>query len=70
MGPHWTPGCRLHRRRRLQRGDLILPVRLPSGAGRWPRLVHFLNNPDTWHKVDLVRHRDTAAPGGWAYEAI
>ncbi|MFJ9761619.1 zinc ribbon domain-containing protein [Streptomyces sp. NPDC101149] len=52
-----------------QRGDLILPVRLPSGAGRWPRLVHFLNNPDTWHKVDLVRHRDTAAPGGWAYEA-
>ncbi|MGW1725876.1 zinc ribbon domain-containing protein [Streptomyces sp. NPDC002306] len=52
-----------------QRGDLVLPVRLPSGAGRWPRLVHFLNNPDTWHKVDLVRRRDTSAPGGWAYEA-
>jgi hypothetical protein len=52
-----------------QRGDLIVPVRLPSGAGRWPRLVHFLNNPETWHKVDLVRRRDTCAPGGWAYEA-
>ncbi|REE58467.1 hypothetical protein BX257_0890 [Streptomyces sp. 3212.3] len=51
------------------RGDLVLPVRLPSGAGRWPRLLHFLNNPDTWHKVDLVRRRDTCAPGGWAYEA-
>ncbi|MFF4557840.1 transposase [Streptomyces sp. NPDC001422] len=52
-----------------KRGDLILPVRLPSGAGRWPRLLHFLNKPDTWHKVDLVRRRDTSAPGGWAYEA-
>ncbi|MGI5508510.1 hypothetical protein [Streptomyces sp. CA-106131] len=52
-----------------QRGDLVLPVRLPSGAGRWPRLVHFLNNPTTWHKVDLVRRRDASAPGGWAYEA-
>ncbi|MGI5135055.1 transposase [Streptomyces sp. CA-106110] len=52
-----------------QRGDLVLPVRLPSGAGRWPRLVHFLNNPTTWHKVDLVRRRDASSPGGWAYEA-
>ncbi|MFE2581949.1 hypothetical protein [Streptomyces sp. NPDC059378] len=52
-----------------KRGDLVLPVRLPSGAGRWPRLLHFLNNPGTWHKVDLVRRRDTSAPGGWAYEA-
>ncbi|MGW1044629.1 zinc ribbon domain-containing protein [Streptomyces sp. NPDC002547] len=51
------------------RGDLVLPVRLPSGAGRWPRLLHFLNNPDTWHKVDLVRRRDTSVLGGWAYEA-
>ncbi|MDT0470173.1 zinc ribbon domain-containing protein, partial [Streptomyces gibsoniae] len=50
-------------------GDLVLPVRLPSGSGRWPRLVHFLNNPDSWHKIDLVRRRDTSAPGGWAYEA-
>ncbi|MFF0763300.1 zinc ribbon domain-containing protein [Streptomyces sp. NPDC003737] len=52
-----------------QRGDLVLPVRLPSGAGRWPRLLHFLNDPDSWHKVDLVRRRDTSVPGGWAYEA-
>ncbi|MGW2940104.1 zinc ribbon domain-containing protein, partial [Streptomyces sp. NPDC001156] len=52
-----------------QRGDLVLPVRLPSGAGRWPRLLHFLNNPQLWHKVDLVRRRDTSVPGGWAYEA-
>ncbi|MEU6656558.1 transposase [Streptomyces sp. NPDC046900] len=52
-----------------RRGDLVLPVRLPSGSGRWPRLVHFLTNPDTWHKIDLVRRRDTSAPGGWAYEA-
>ncbi|MGW9030830.1 transposase, partial [Streptomyces sp. NPDC055722] len=51
------------------RGDLVLPVRLPSGAGRWPRLLHFLSNPETWHKIDLVRRRDTSAPGGWAYEA-
>ncbi|MGI5507733.1 transposase [Streptomyces sp. CA-106131] len=52
-----------------RRGDLVLPVRLPSGSGRWPRLLHFLNNPDTWHKIDLVRRRDTSAPGGWAYQA-
>ncbi|MGW2933048.1 zinc ribbon domain-containing protein [Streptomyces sp. NPDC001156] len=52
-----------------QRGDLVLPVRLPSGSGRWPRLLHFLNNPDTRHKVDLVRRRDAGSPGGWAYEA-
>ncbi|MGW2698303.1 zinc ribbon domain-containing protein, partial [Streptomyces sp. NPDC001296] len=52
-----------------RRGDLVLPVRLPSGSGRWPRLVHFLTHPDTWHKIDLVRRRDTSAPGGWAYEA-
>ncbi|MGI5142538.1 hypothetical protein [Streptomyces sp. CA-106110] len=52
-----------------RRGDLVLSVRLPSGSGRWPRLVHFLTNPGTWHKIDLVRRRDTSAPGGWAYEA-
>ncbi|WP_234542368.1 transposase [Streptomyces shenzhenensis] len=50
-------------------GDIVLPARLPAGAGRWPRLLYFLGNPETWHKVDLVRRRDTAAPGGWAYEA-
>jgi hypothetical protein len=52
-----------------RRGDLVLPVRLPSGSGRWPRLLHFLNNPEVWHKIDLVRRQDTSAPGGWAYEA-
>lgn len=51
------------------RGDLVLPVRLPSGSGRWPRLLHFLNSPEAWHKIDLVRRRDASAPGGWAYEA-
>ena len=52
-----------------RRGALVLPVRLPSGSGRWPRLMHFLNSPDSWHKIDLVRRRDASAPGGWAYEA-
>jgi hypothetical protein len=52
-----------------QRGDLVLPVRLPSGAGRWARLVHFLGDPAAWHKIDLVRRRDASAPRGWAYEA-
>ncbi|MFF2464826.1 transposase [Streptomyces mirabilis] len=51
------------------RSDLVLPLRLPSGSGRWPRLLHFLNDPETWHKIDLVRRRDASAPGGWAYEA-
>ncbi|MFI6361031.1 transposase, partial [Streptomyces sp. NPDC050743] len=51
------------------RGDLVLPVRLPSGSGRWPYLLHFLNSPESWHKIDLVRRRAASAPGGWAYEA-
>jgi hypothetical protein len=51
------------------KGDLVLPVRLPSGAGRWTRIVHFLDNPEAWHKIDLVRRRDASAPRGWAYEA-
>jgi hypothetical protein len=52
-----------------RRGDLVLPVRLPSRAGRWARLVHFLGDPQTWHKIDLVRRQDASAPRGWAYEA-
>jgi hypothetical protein len=52
-----------------RRGELVLPVRIPAGAGRRPRLIHFLNNPETWHKVDLVRRRAACAPGGWAHEA-
>ncbi len=50
-------------------GDLILPVRLPSGAGKFDRLAHFLANPDLWHKIDMVRIRDRRAPGGWRYQA-
>jgi hypothetical protein len=41
-------------------GDLVLPVRLPSGAGRWARLVRFLGDPTSWHKIDLVRRRDAS----------
>ncbi len=50
-------------------GELVLPLRLPQGAGRWPYLLHFLGKPERWHKVDLVRRRDASAPGGWAYQA-
>jgi hypothetical protein len=50
-------------------GELALPVRLPQGAGRLPYLAHYLADPDRWHKVDLVRCEDPAAPGGWRYEA-
>ncbi|GAA2125794.1 zinc ribbon domain-containing protein [Actinomadura napierensis] len=52
-----------------RRGDLVVPVRLPQGAGQWPHLLHTLADPQAWHKVDLVRRRDPAEPGGWAYEA-
>jgi hypothetical protein len=50
-------------------GELAMPVRLPQGAGRFPYLAHYLEDPDRWHKVDLVRCQDPAAPGGWRYEA-
>jgi hypothetical protein len=53
----------------LPGGDLVLPVRLPQGAGQWPHLVHFLAEPGIWHKIDLVRVRDRRAPGGWRYYA-
>jgi hypothetical protein len=53
----------------LPGGDLVLPVRLPAGAGQWPHLVHFLADPTVWHKIDLVRVRDRRAPGGWRYYA-
>src|SRR5262249_58964345 len=52
-----------------QAGELVLPVRLPQGSGRWPYLVHYLDRPGRWHKVDLVRRRDASARGGWAFEA-
>jgi hypothetical protein len=53
----------------LPGGDLVLPVRLPQGAGRWAHLSHFLADPAVWHKIDLVRVRDRKAPGGWCYYA-
>ncbi len=53
----------------LPAGDLILPVRLPQGAGQQLHLAHFLAGPDQWHKIDLVRVQDRHAPGGWRYYA-
>jgi hypothetical protein len=53
----------------LPAGDLVLPVRLPQGAGQWAHLCHFLADPAVWHKIDLVRVRDRKAPGGWRYYA-
>jgi hypothetical protein len=53
----------------LPGGDVVLPVRLPQGAGQWAHLCHFLADPDLWHKIDLVRVRDRKAPGGWRYYA-
>jgi hypothetical protein len=53
----------------LPAGDLVLPVRLPQGAGQWAHLAHFLADPAVWHKIDLVRVRDRKAPGGWRYYA-
>ncbi len=53
----------------LPAGDLVLPVRLPCGAGQWAHLCHFLADPQMWHKIDLVRVADRRAPGGWRYYA-
>jgi hypothetical protein len=53
----------------LPGGDVVLPVRLPQGAGQWAHLSHFLADPTVWHKIDLVRVRDSKAPGGWRYYA-
>jgi hypothetical protein len=53
----------------LPGGDLVLPVRLPQGAGQWAHLCHFLADPSVWHKIDLVRVRDRKASGGWRYYA-
>jgi hypothetical protein len=48
--------------------ELQLPVRLPQGRGQWDRVVHFLSQPDLWHKINLVRRADSSQPGGWRYE--
>jgi Putative transposase DNA-binding domain len=53
----------------LPGGDVVLPVRLPQGAGQWAHLCHFLADPTVWHKIDLVRVADRKAPGGWRYYA-
>ena len=53
----------------LPGGDVVLPVRLPAGAGQWAHLAYFLADPAVWHKIDLVRVRDRKAPGGWRYYA-
>ena len=53
----------------LPGGDVVLPARLPQGAGQWAHLCHFLADPAVWHKIDLVRVRDRKAPGGWRYYA-
>ena len=53
----------------LPGGDVVLPVRLPQGAGQWAHVSHFLADPTVWHKIDLVRVRDRKAPGGWRYYA-
>ena len=53
----------------LPGGDLVMPVRLPQGAGQWAHLSHFLADPVVWHKIDLMRVRDRKAPGGWRYYA-
>jgi hypothetical protein len=53
----------------LPGGDVVLPVRLPQGAGQWAHLCHFLADLNIWYKIDLVRVRDRRAPGGWRYYA-
>ena len=53
----------------LPGGDVVMPIRLPQGAGQWAHLHHFLADPAVWHKIDLVRVRDRKAPGGWRYYA-
>src|SRR5687768_11462864 len=50
-------------------GALVLPVRLPTAPSNQPILDHHLADPSRWHKLDLVRHRDPTAAGGWRYEA-
>lgn len=53
----------------LPGGTLVLPVRLPSAPSNQAILDHHLVDPARWHKIDLVRHRDPHAAGGWRYEA-
>ena len=50
-------------------GTLVVPVRLPAAPSNQAILDHFLGDASRWHKIDLVRHRDPTAAGGWRYEA-
>jgi hypothetical protein len=50
-------------------GTLVLPVRLPAAPSNQAILDHYLGDPSRWHKIDLVRHQDPNAAGGWRYEA-
>ncbi|MGW7304705.1 zinc ribbon domain-containing protein [Streptomyces sp. NPDC054835] len=52
-----------------QRGELVLPVRVPQGPGQRAHAEHFLAASGRWHKVDLVRRHKASASGGWVYEA-
>ncbi len=52
----------------LEIGELVLPVRLPAAPGNQAALDWYLADPEVWHKIDLVRHRDPHAAGGWRYE--
>ena len=53
----------------LADGTLVVPVRLPTAPCNQPALDHYLADPSKWHKIDLVRHQDPHAAGGWRYEA-
>ena len=53
----------------LADGTLVLPVRLPTAPCNQPILDHHLADSSRWHKIDLVRHEDPSAAGGWRYEA-
>ena len=53
----------------LGAGELVVGVRVPQGPTKQGFVEHFLADPEVWHKVDLIRHQDAGAPGGWRYEA-
>lgn len=62
LGIHFTGGPE------RQKPPMVIPIRLPGGAGRWSCLEHFLGDPETWHKLTLVRFQDPSRPRGWRYE--
>ena len=66
---HGTEAQKRRWLRGLADGTLVLPVRLPTAPSNQAHLEHHLADPSRWHKIDLVRHPDPHAPGGWRYEA-